>query len=1119
MNKHLILNILVVIIMSVPFSLKAQDNSVLSTGTWHKMQLSSTGIYKLSYSDLSSMGINPATLNPKNIRIFHNGGGLVPQINGDERVNDLCEIPIFVSGEDDGHFDSNDYVLFYARGPVTWKYNQQKNVYQHVKNPYSDYSYAFITTDNGEGKRISTTNSNPSPNNHETDFLDRQVIDNDVYNPNNMGAVWYFDQFDVTLSRNYSFNFPNVKTTENAYIKVAGASKNSSGSASFQIDAEGSRVATITFSASSSPHTTGETNFVKFNPTKNDVNIKVTYSRSSASSVGWLNYISVNAWCGLAFRNGQMAFRNPRWNDPMHEYTVEMGGSNNNVQIWNVSNPLNPHKINVNHSSNKAVFSTTGNINNEFVAFDGSSFLSINKAEYVENQNIHSLKGTDFLIISHPDFLTQAEELIDLHHEIDWLNINIVTPELIYNEFSCGATDISGIRDFIKHLYDNDGQRLKYVLLFGDASYDFRNKSGKVCFVPTYESNKTGSLSAVVTDDFFVCLDDGEGDVEDGWSSTPDIAIGRFPVSTDEQAENIVNKIRRYVEKSETTMNAWRNRFTFITDDDMPMFINDSEGVVDLIEKQDSHVVMNKIYLDAYNQQATSSGQRAPEVNEAIVKSIEKGSLIVNYIGHGGEVGWCEERIFTNDNILSLRNSPMLPFFVTACCEFSRYDDHTRTSAGEYTFLNEYGGAIALLTTARQTTEPPNCQLLIRLYNKMFQIKDGEYPTFGELFVAAKNDASSNTKCWTFFGDPAIRLAYPKNKVVITAINGHNPDEVCDTLKALEKVTITGEVRDSDDVLMDEFFGIVSLKIYDKESSVTTIGDECEPITFMVRNSVVFNGKANVDGGRFSISFTLPKDIAANYGGGLMNLYATDYETDAGGSFKDFVIGGYSEGVQPETDYPEAKIFMDDAMFVNGSVTNENPVFYALVKDKDGINTSEAFIGHNIKITLEGATNKSYNINDFYEAPLSSDDYGTIKYPLNNLNAGEHTLTFKVWDIYNNSTTETLTFNVVKSSTLYIDNISCYPNPIRDHASFIYDFNQKDSNTEVVIRIYDIMGRLVRTIEESRYGESGRSNPIQWDGTGDGGCLLQDGLYVYYITITNDKGEQASGYSKFVLTH
>ncbi len=1119
MNKRLILNILSIMLMAFSFSLEAQDNSVLSSGTWHKMQLSSTGIYKLSYSDLASMGIDPSTINPKDIRIFHNGGGLVPQMNADDRVNDLCEIPIFVSGEDDGRFDADDYVLFYARGPVTWKYNPQKAVYQHVKNPYSDYSYAFITTDNGAGKRISTAISISSSSNRETDFLDRQVIDNDVYNPNNMGSVWYFDQFDVTLSRTYSFNFSDIKTTDDAYIKVATASRNPSGPASFQIDVDGKRVGSISFSATTGQyehHRVSETNFVKFNPKKNDVNVKIAYSRSSASSVGWLNYISVNAWCRLTFHDGQTAFRNPRWDDPSHNYTLELGGSNDNVSVWDVSNPTNPVRIDVTHSSDKAVFSIKGNADNEFVAFDGSSFLSINSAESIENQNLHSLKGIDFLIISHPDFLTQAEKLVDLHHELDALNINIVTPELIYNEFSCGATDISGIRDFIKHLYDNDGQRLKYVLLFGDASYDFRNKSGKVCFVPTYEDASTGDLGSMVTDDFFVCLDEDEGNMT---SSMPDIAVGRFPVSTDEQAENVVNKIRSYVEKSEATMDLWRNRFTFVTDDDAVFFIKDSEKVIDSIEKHNAHVVIDKIYLDAYNQQATSSGQRAPEVNEAIVKSIEKGALIVNYIGHGGEVGWCEERIFTNDNILSLRNSPMLPLFITATCEFSRFDDHTRTSAGEYTFLNEHGGAVAMFTTARVSFEDDNLNVMMRLYNTMFKMKDGEYPAFGELFVAAKNDKRQNTRKWTFFGDPALRLAYPKNKVVITTINGHNPDEVCDTLKALEKVTITGEVRDNDDALMDEFSGIVSLKVYDKEANVTTKGDECDSVTFKVRNSVVFNGKANVDGGRFSITFTLPKDIAANYGDGLINLYATDYITDAGGSFKDFVIGGYSDDIATETDYPEAKIFIDDIMFVDGSITNENPVFYALIKDKDGINTSEAFIGHNIKVILEGATNKSYNINDFYEAPLSSDDYGTIKYPLNNLNAGEHKLTFKVWDIYNNSTTETLTFNVVKSSTLYIDNISCYPNPVRDHTSFIYDFNQKDSKTEVVIRIYDVMGRLVRTIDETRYGESGRSNPIQWDGTGDGGTLLQNGLYMFYITITNEKGEQASGYSKFVLAH
>lgn len=1097
------------------------DNSVLATGKWYKMTLQSTGIYKITYSELSSMGVPVSSINPKNIRIYHNGGGILSALNNEERYDDLIEIPLFVYGEEDGNFGQNDYILFYGRGPVVWEYDNNAAVYKHVKNPYSDYSYAFLTVDLGEGKRIQTAVSPAGAVDENIDmFLDYQRKEEDLYNLNNMGATWYFDKFDMITSRDYSFNFPNLITDKECNMYGDVASRNFS-SASFVFKANGIVKSQLSFSKINPQYTyafTKNTGNVKFNSNNDNITINLSYSKSGSSSMGWLDYIAVNAWRKLSFTGNAMSFRNPECNDSSKVYQYSLSNASRQVRIWDVTNPVEPKRIETHLSSSTASFVVNGANNNEFIAFNGNAFNSVTSFEIVENQNLHSKYDIDYLIITYPDFKDQAQRLKEIHRRIDDLSLEIVMPQQIYNEFSCGAQDITAIRDYIKMLYEKSGHRLQYVLLYGDASYDFKNKSGKVCFIPTYESEASCDVRAcIATDDFYVCLGDNEGNMEDN-SSAIDLAIGRMPVSTREDASAMIDKIEAYLSQDDESMNTWRKIVTFVADDDGNEFIKDSEQLEDTIKSYSEGVNIDKIYLDAYPQIATSSGQRSPECNEAITNRVEHGSLIVNYIGHAGEVGWAEERILTNEDINAWHNSPKLHLMVTASCEFSRYDDHTRTSSGEYVFLNHYGGAITMITTARVTGGSENFLLLLRLYRSIFNIQGGEYPLMGDVFVSAKYSGKRNTKAYVFFGDPALRLNYPKNIIELTSINNHDINRI-DTLKALQNVTVKGVVKDVNNEVMTDFNGLAYITVYDKENSYTTYGNQGSPYNFKLRNSLIYNGKTVVENGCFEAEFVLPKDINYSYGYGLMSFYASNYETDAQGSFSDFIVGGFDQSAEPDEDAPEINIYIDDTLFVDGSITNENPVFIAYIKDKNGINTSGSGIGHDITAKLSGATNKTYNLNQYYEAPISADKFGTIVYKFYNLNEGEHVLTFRVWDIYNNSNTATLRFNVMKSNNLALENVMNYPNPFTNNTNFVFEHNQKDNFMDVQIRIYNIMGQLVRTIYEQSEGSSTRINPIRWDGTSDNGVNLPAGVYVYYVTISNSNNEKASGYSKLVISN
>lgn len=1094
------------------------ENSVLASGKWYKMSLTSTGMYKISYSDLSSMGVPVTSINPKNIRIFHNGGGVVPAPNKMQRHDDLVEIPIYVYGENDGVFNENDYIIFYARGPVTWK--SENGVYVRELNPYSDYSYVFLTTDSGEGKRIQNAETIKTPADVTvSSFLDYQHKEDDLYNLNNMGATWYGDKYDATTSMSYSFKFPNLIKNKQCNLKAEMASRNTVSSASFEFATNGNRLALINFaktSSSSAYAKEGNTGNVKFNAAKDEIVIDVEYTKNASSSSGWLDYMTINAWRELTMVGNAMSFRNPECDDASKKYRYEIKNATNALQVWDVTNPVEPEKINLQLASNVAVFNVKGAENSEFVAFDNNGFKTVSFVSMVENQNLHSKYDFDYLIVSHPDFISQAQRLKELHSTIDDLEIEIVTPQQIYNEFSCGALDIAAIRDYIKMIYDKSDRRLKYVLLFGDCSYDFKNKSGNVCFIPSYQSVHSVSTSSNVFDDFFVSLDENEGDML-AQSSAPDVAIGRMPVNTLEEATNVVDKIERYVSKDEDAMGHWRKLITFVADDDHNHYMSHAEQLEEIVkDAMGDDVNFDKIYLDAYPQIATSSGQRSPECNAAITNRVELGSLIVNYIGHAGELGWSEERILTNDDIWSWKNSPRLNFMIAASCEFSRYDDHTRTSAGEYVFLNKNGGAVAMYTAARVTYNPNNQMMMKKFYERLFDIEGGEFVTMGDVCLAAKQIGDDNSRDYVFFGDPALRLNFPKNKIELTSINNHDVLQI-DTLNALQNINIKGVVKDVFGNHLNGFNGTVHINVYDKENTYTTYGNQDSPYSFKLRDNVIYTGKASVTDGTFDADFTLPKDINYSFGGGLMSFYAYSDDAEAQGSFSNFIVGGLNQNAEPDEFGPEMKIFIDDEKFVDGSMTNENPLLIAYIKDESGINTSSAGIGHDITAILTGATNKTYSLNQFYEAPSSEDEFGTLSYKLYNLNEGEHLLTFRAWDIYNNSNSTSIRFNVVKGKIINIENVANYPNPMSDNTNFTFEHNQKDNEINIKIKIYNIVGQLVRTIEETSYGTSVRINPISWDGTSDNGDKLQAGMYIYNVTVTNSQNEKTSEYSKLII--
>lgn len=1098
------------------------DNSILATGNWYKFKISTSGVYKISASDLQAMGINPAGIDPRNIRIFGNGGAPLPEKNIESRIDDLAENPIQVIGEEDGRFDQDDYILLYAQSPVIWKYNPFNGFYYHRNNYYDNHSYFFITTDLGSGLRIQSQLVNGSSQAVITEFLDYAVHEQDLFNLSNTGRTWFGELFDASLKYSFEFDFPNAIKTKEALVMSEVASRNFN-PAKFIFTVDGQPGLTLNM------ETTTQTGYsfakdkraeIPFFPSNNKPTIQLEFQRTVSSSRGWLDYISMNVWRELIFSGSQMHFRNPHTVSQGSINTYRVAGANQNLRIWDITTPSSVFSVTTSLQGNVLSFDAAADEIRQFVAFDGSSYLTVEKIGKVENQNLHAVRNIDYLIISHPDFLDEASRLANFHRTQKGLQVFITTPDLIYNEFSSGAQDVTAIRDFVRMLYlgSNPGRQIRYLLLFGDASFDYKDiLTGNSNFVPTWQSLPSLNIvSSIATDDYYGFLDEGEGG---NTADLLDIGIGRFPVTTLEEARHMVDKVLHYSSQSDKVHGPWRSTITFVADDsDGNLHMNDAEYLYRHIDSTVMAINFDKIYLDAYQQISTPSGQKAPVVNDAINKRMDKGALIMNYSGHGGEVGWGHERFLEIADINSWTNFDKMPVFITATCEFSRYDDAQRTSAGEMVILNPKGGAIAMFTTARATYASANRILNLGIFqDNMFSLLNGEYPRFGDIIRRSKLRGDANDRKFVLLGDPALQLALPTHQVITSHINGNPVGQLPDTLRALDLITIKGYIADNQENQLNTYNGTLYPTVYDKASSVTTKGDENGyQQAFQLRNSIIYNGKVEIVNGQFEFSFMMPKDIAYQYGTGRISYYGTDLQTDAFGYFEDIVVGGFNQNTVVDNNGPQIRLFMNDTTFKNGGMTNENPVLLALVEDENGINTTGTGIGHDIVASLNGATASTAILNDFYEAELNRQASGVISYPFRNLNPGKHTIQLKVWDVFNNSSEASIEFEVIGSQSVVLDNLINFPNPFTENTHFIFDHNQTGQELDIQIRIYDLSGRQIKIIEEQMVPAAYRSSPVSWDGRTDAGQQIAKGLYLYRLRVTNEKGVSNEIHSKLI---
>jgi hypothetical protein len=1129
--KKQILFIFCGFLMQVSFS--QISNSVLSSGEWFKFSIDTTGVFKIDRKLLQQIGVSTNGLNPKKIHIYGNGGSLLSAANSDFRYDDLQENAIYIEGENDGSFDSNDFVLFYARGPHDWKVNTTSNSIKHRQNIYEDKAYYFLTVNDTDGKRVAQKTENTgNPNMEITIFDDYVFHEEEAKSILGAGTQWFFEKdFNVQSTQRFSIPFANAVANEEVNIRVRGVS-NSVVSSSMDVTVNGEALYSINYAGVNLSSLT-KAFAVERNGdaaiSSDNIDVSITYNNNgNPSASAFLDYIEVVGKKQLKFSDFQFSFRSFEQANSSGTVAFSIENGNAAFQVWDVTNPIEPAVILNQSALNSFTFKDVAGSLREYVVLDDADFYipEIIQNSKIKNQNLHALKDINYVIITNSELSGQAQRLADYHQNNSNLTTKVVLLNEIYNEFSSGSKDITGIRDFLKHVYNTNSseeKKLKYACFFGDASYDYKDRiQGNNNIVPVKLATNSFNLAlSWVTDDYFVMLDDNEGTMS--IDHTIDIASGRIPVATISEARIVIDKILSYYNKK--AIGDWRNTITLLADDidenGEEVIQQGVESIADEIKNNKPIFNINKIYVDAFVQQNSSGGERYPEVNRAITNAIEKGTLVFDYFGHGGEAGFASERILDIPQIQGFNNPNTLPLLITVTCDFSRFDNPNRITAGELTFKSPIGGAASMITTTREVFISTGQRFNEQLIRKLLAFNDEDL-TIAEALMATKNQFStSSQKFFIFsFGDPAMRLAVPKPNILITKMNGIDVTQSLDTLKALSKIKFEGVVTDEENAVLTNFNGTLSTTVFDKLIEKTTLDNDGFGVKmlFDTQDSKLFRGKSTVENGVFSFDFIVPKDIKIAFGKGKLSFYAENGEIDKAGYNFDVVVGGINENAPEDTVGPEIKLFMNDESFVDGGNTNSSPNLIATLFDFSGINTSITAVDHDIVGILDGDTSNPIILNDFYQTELNDFSNGKVTYTLRDLEVGPHTLKLKAWDTYNNSSETTLNFVVVSDAILNLENVLNYPNPFVNYTEFWFNHNKPNEPLEVQVHVFTVSGKLVKTINKTVQTTGTLSRNITWNGLDDFGNKIGKGVYIYKLRVKSTASNLVSEkYEKLVI--
>ncbi|MFZ9981493.1 MAG: type IX secretion system sortase PorU [Cyclobacteriaceae bacterium] len=1075
---------------------------VLKQGKWMKVSVREPGIYKIDYNLLSRLA-SPAGINPQTIKLYAYPTGMLPQPNSTERQKGLKEIAIEVTGAADGKFDRGDKIIFFGEGPDLISFDKTKGVYKIENNLYDDYNHYFLTFGGAPGKRVSPAIIPTGTPVQISTFRDYFYSETDKTNILKSGRDWFGIDFDANTEALLTWETSGMQTNSEVKLitRLMAASYQN---ASFKVEFNGSTVGNYPIAAipQTSYGAKGRTrnDTATFNFTGNISGkqiIKLTYDRGGNNySIGRLDYLIAVYERELAFTGKPGIFYNTNAVPGVNEINIR---SQSDAVVWEITDPFKALLRQATFSNNLIGFKTEGDQIKRFVIFSPENSIPLPDAyKVIGNQDLSDLPDSKMIIITHPLFLDQAARLASHRSGYSGISTSVVTTDQIYNEFSGGRQDPTAIRDFLRDRYRAYSGNLKYALLFGKGTYDYRNITGpNSTFVPIYQSyNSLSPLETYSSDDYFAFLEDNEG----SWLESPaqfhtlDIGIGRIPCTTEEQAINITDKIISY-ETSPQTEGLWKRNIVFVADDgDGNIHQSQAAQLSALVEQKRPELLTSKLFLDLFEQQDKPFGQISPDASDALFRKFHEGAAIINFTGHGSEQLWMAERILDPERIASLTNRFRLPFLVTATCEFGRTDDPALQSAAEQVILKRASGAIGLVTSSRPVSSATNFELNNDLYNALLPNEASAATPLGDMFKATKNasDTRIGNRNFILLGDPSMNLALPKPGIRVTEISSAAEGSI----GGLEEIVVNGEVTNGESVATD-YQGTVTMELYDRPVSVTTLGDENEPFGYEEWQRVLFRGSATVSNGTFSFRFRTPSSDRTLPSAGkiLLHATATDRKQDVAGAEIPVNLSTVNYTLSDNTA-PRIQLWMNDTTFVAGGTAGKNPVLLAKIADGNGIDLS---MKPDRRITITLDDNKTFFAEPYYTA-INGTVTGMLYFQFFDLEEGLHTVTLKAYDLNGNEGSQFIQFTV-DGGGIEINFAGSFPNPFTTSTSLFIDHNRPGDDLTGSLIITDRMGSQIRKIEFEQALATERVIITDWDGTDAAGNKLPSGLYFIKVEV------------------
>ena len=1095
------------------------DNSALSEGKWYKIRIAESGIYKLTYSSLRSMGFN----DPSRVRLFGYGGAVLPETDLQNLNDDLPEQPLW---RGDG------YMLFYGQGPTSWIKTAQG--YEHEVNTYSDWGYYFLT-DNTDSISASFALL-------EADTIPGAIIetypDYTVYDPDEFS--WYrsgrrmFERYDYATgnSRTYKFDLEGL-ASDSVGVKVAfSASSAKSTKLTVSVNGMDAGVLNIGSTGSSSVAAVGEKAFVSRGQFSEHNTIRLVHDRPSGES-GHLDYIRLNYLRKLALYGSSTVFR---VDNPVDNVSFSISGSGADVQVWKLSADGTCGIIPSEYADGTTVtMASSYKTDDIMVAVNvKGSFPEPVKVGGVENQNLHGLESADMVIVvpASGKLTAAAERLAAAHRTIDSLSVAVVRADMIYNEFSSGTPDATAIRRFMKMLYDRNGSSSapRYLLLMGSGAWDNRmhvsdwagqNPDDYLLCYESYES--LSHTTSYVMEDYYGLLDDSEG--RSLLIEKVDVGVGRLPVVNASQAREKVDRIIEYM--SGTYAGAWCNKILVLGDDgDNNTHMVDADKVAGIYSNVNPAIDVRKIFWDAYQMEVTASYNGYPSIRKLLMEQLEEGALIVNYSGHGSTEVLSHELVMNKADMGKLK-SRHLPFWITASCDIAPFDS-PQESMGMNLICNTSGGAIGMLATTRTVYASLN-GTINRSFSRYVidRSSDGRLNTLGDALRLAKNelvtsgegenDRSENKIHFVLLGDPALRLAVAELKAVVDGLT--DADEIAvDSAKAGSVITVRGHIECNGERVTD-YRGLLTSTVYDSERQITcrnNLKTADEPFTFAYRDRVLYSGTDSVRNGEFTFSFPVPMDINYSNEKGQMILFAAGNDgRNANGAYDNFTVGGTAQGLVRDSVGPQIKLYLNTPTFQYGASVNATPMLVAELSDESGLNTSGNGLGHDIILIIDNNPNWTWVLNSEFEQTAGDYTSGRVKFTIPELPEGKHELMLRAWDVMNNSTTVYLGFKVVSDLKPKFS-IDVIASPARERTAFVITHDRPGQNANFNIQVMSSDGTLQWMTTQKDDSGSGVT-VIDWNLHSNAGHRLRAGLYIVRASVGTDGGGSSSATCKLVI--